>query len=79
MEIDEEMHDRDKEKKEKGKVYSDNKRHAKLSEIKMGDEVWLKLQNKTNKLSPVFEPVAYKVIERKGSELIVENTQTKVR
>lgn len=33
METDEKVRDRDKEKKEKGKVYGDKKRHAKFSEI----------------------------------------------
>lgn len=32
----------------------------------------------TNKLSANFEPVEYKVTERSGSELVVENTTTGV-
>ncbi|XP_055307867.1 uncharacterized protein K02A2.6-like [Sitodiplosis mosellana] len=38
MEQNEELRDRDKESKEKGKQYADEKRHAKPSEIKEGNE-----------------------------------------
>lgn len=75
MEVDNELKDRDASSKERGKLYADQKRHAKTSEIMEGDEVWLKVQLKSNK----FEPSPYKVVERKGPELLVENIQTKVR
>lgn len=78
-EIDEELQDRDKETKEKGKRYADMKRHAKISDIKVGDKVLLKRQIQTNKLSTTFEPTTFKVVERKGSELLVENTETKTQ
>lgn len=79
MECDEEVRDRDKQTKDKGKEYADERRHAKSSEIKEGDEVWLKQVVQTNKLAPTFTPVAHKVIERKGAELLVENQATKTR
>lgn len=39
MEVDEEVADKDKEKKEKGKQYADARRHAKVSDFRVGDEV----------------------------------------
>lgn len=75
-EMDEELHDRDKEVKQKGKSYADMKRHAKPNDVKVGDRVLLKRQILTNKLSTTFEPTIFKVIERNGSEVLVENTET---
>lgn len=71
--VDEELRDRDKIEKEKGKQYADKRRHAQESTINVGETVWLKRMNPANKLSPNFEPVDYKVISRSGSELVVEN------
>lgn len=79
MECDDEMRDRDKQNKAKGKEYTDEHRHAKPSEIKEGDEVWLKQVVPTNKLAPTFIPSAHMVIERKGAELLVENMATKAQ
>lgn len=74
----ESIHDRDKEMKEKGKQYADMKRHSKPNnEIKEGDDVILKRQKLTKKLSSTFEPTTYTVKERNGSEIIVENAATK--
>lgn len=77
--LDEEMRDKDKEMKEKGRAYGDQRRNAKQNEIKKGDKVILKRQTKSNKLATVFEPEIYEVIERKGSELMVENIGNKVQ
>lgn len=76
IEQDEELRDRDKQSKEKGKMYTDERRHAKQNEIKEGDEVWIRKEVRTNKLAPKFDPVSYEVIERKGSEIVVVNSQT---
>lgn len=78
-EVDEELHDQDKEKKEKGKRYADTKRHAKPSDIQVGDKVLLKRQVVANKLSTTFEPTIFKVIERHGSEVLVESIETGTR
>lgn len=77
--FDEELRDRDKSKKEKEKAYADDKRHAKVSDIKVGDEVWLRKLVNTNKLSAKFEPVAFRVVSRQGSELLVENIENGAR
>lgn len=74
--IDEELSDRDREKKMKGKEYGDEKRHAKLNDVKEGDDVLLKRQVIPNKIATTFEPTVFKVMERKGSEVIVENTES---
>lgn len=74
--VDEELRDRDKIEKEKGKQYTDKRRHAQESTIEAGEIVWLKRLTNKNKLSPTFEPVDHKVISRSGSELLVENTVT---
>lgn len=76
IDIDQALHDRDKEKKEKGKVYGDNRRNAKVSDIEVGDSVLLKRQVISNKLATTFEPTTFKVIERNGSEITVENIET---
>lgn len=70
-EIDEETADIDKEKKEKERAYADVRRNAKESSIGKGDNVLVKRMIKTNKLSSNFEPGTYKVLERKGGEVIV--------
>lgn len=79
IERDDEVRDRDKQRKEKGKEYADEHRNAKPSEIKEGDEVWLKQVVQTNKLAPTFIPSAHKVVKRNGAELLVENMVTKQR
>lgn len=71
--VDEELSDRDKIEKEKGKVYADKRRRAQESTIEAGEIVWLKRLTPGNKLSPTFEPIDHKVISRSGSELLVEN------
>lgn len=77
--VKEELRDVDKINKLKMKDYADKKRRAKISEIKEGDTVILKRQVKNNKLCTTFEPTPYKVIQRKGTEITVENEHTKKR
>lgn len=79
IEIDGEVLDQDKIWKEKGREYADAKRRAKPSEIKEGDEVWLKNITKKNNLTPTFEPIPHRVVEKKGAELIIENMESKVQ
>lgn len=76
IELDGEVRDRDAEMKLKGKVYADRKSHAKINDIKEGDEVVVKRQIVANKLSTRFEPTVYKVAQRKGAEVTVENVGT---
>lgn len=73
---DEEVIDRDREAKSKGMEYANEKRNAKPSDIKEGDDVIIKRPKKANKLSSTFEPTVYKVVKRNGSEITVMNEET---
>ena len=55
----------DAERKKKSKMYADLKRHARETNIKVGDIVLLK-QPKENKLSTRFSPKPYQVVAMKG-------------
>lgn len=65
--------------KAKGKEYIDRKRHAKISEIQVGDAVVAKRQVVTNKLATIFEPTVYTVAKKTGSEVTIENPATKTQ
>lgn len=82
-EVDEETIDRDKDTskdmKEKGKLYADKRRNAKLNPISEGDDVLVKKMAKTNKLTPNFDSKVFKVIKRKGGDVIVASKETDVK
>ena len=61
-----EIREKDKKEKEKMKDYSDKKRHAKPSYIKVGDMILIR-QNKASKLSTRFDPNPFTVVKRKGT------------
>lgn len=73
---DEETIDRDKEAKEKGKMYADERRNAKPSSISEGDDVLIKKMTKTNKLAPNFDPKVFKVLKRKGGDVVVSSEES---
>ena len=56
----------------KPKIYADNKRGARPSDIAVGDRALLK-QSRENKLSTNFEPHPYKVVRRDGNAVVVED------
>lgn len=68
----EEIADIDKFQKEKGKIYADQKRKAKVSSTEVGDTVLLKKQ-RINKLSPNFGNEEFRVTGKRGSELEVQS------
>ncbi|XP_062536023.1 uncharacterized protein K02A2.6-like [Armigeres subalbatus] len=68
----------DARRKQKGKLYSDEKRKAKESTIDVGDYVVVKNFIRKNKLSPNFNPQQYKVIQRDGTRLQLKNLETGV-
>lgn len=70
---DESVHERDKESKEKGKVYANVNRNTIPNDIREGDDVILKRQKMANKLSSTFEPTICKVVKRNGLEIPVIN------
>ena len=68
------VHDRDAEMKEKGRLYADMHRGAKVSDIHSGDKVIVK-QDRENKMSTRFNPSPFKVVERNGNSVVVESDQ----
>lgn len=71
---DEETRDRDAIKKMQGKIYADTRRHAKESEIGVGDAVMLKNYD-TGKLEPKFKLEKYVVVKKTGSDVTVTNEE----
>ena len=67
---DEEVRDRDRERKARGKTYSDAKRRARESEIQVGDAVLLQ-QKPTHKLMPRFEAEPYQVLDKVGNSVVI--------
>jgi len=70
--MDEEIRDRDWQKKIQQKRYADEKRHAEPCDLKPGDKVLLK-NTERGKLSPNFHPEPYTVVSKEGSEVVVES------
>eukprot|EP00795_Rhopilema_esculentum_P012136 gene12136-2740_t len=58
-------------------MYIDKKRHAKESDIAIGDTVLVKQQYK-NKFSSRFDKAPYKVIQRKGTMITAENKTRRI-
>lgn len=71
---DESIRDTDAIKKIKGKLYADEHRHAKSSDIAVGDSVMLKSYD-SGKLDPNFRLERFTVVKRAGNDVIVENEE----
>ena len=69
--IEDEVRDRDSERKEKGKVYADCQRNAGESEIREGDKVLLR-QEKENKLSRPYKQSPFTAIQKNGNSVLIE-------
>ncbi|CAC5358386.1 unnamed protein product [Mytilus coruscus] len=67
-----EVHDRDSQRKEKGKLYEDTRRNATTIDLKAGDSVLVK-QNRGNKLSTTFNPKPFTLLEKHGNSVVVQN------
>lgn len=78
-EIDLETRDKDVEMKAKGKEYADRKRRAAESSIQVGEKVYIKNMTKENKLSVPFNDAPHTVINKKGSDVELENDSNGVR
>ena len=74
------LRERYAQRKLREKEYADSKRHATTSDITEGDLILLR-QNRENKLSPTFEPEPYRVVEKNGNAVVIENSagQSKMR
>ena len=71
---DEGVRDADAMKKLKGKLAADEERHAKPSDIEIGDSVMLKNYD-TGKVEPKFQLERFTVVERTGSSVVVESAE----
>lgn len=69
----EEARENDAIRKERTKMYADNRRGAKASDVEIGDKVVAKNMVKTNKLTPTFGTREFEVIGRSGSELKIKD------
>lgn len=70
----EEVEDRDRLNKEKGKQYADKTRRAHMNQISIGDYVYVKRMKKENKLCADYSPELYKVIDRVASRVTIRST-----
>lgn len=75
-ELDGEVRDRDKSRKEKGKEYSDRKRNAGENHLEPGDKIYVKNLIKENKTCPEFNPTPHSVISSGGGDVQVRNDET---
>lgn len=75
---DQEIRDKNTEKKGKRKEYGDQKKHhMRVSyDLKIGGKVYLKNMNKENKLTPNFCPITHTVTEVKSEDVKVRNDLT---
>ena len=69
---DSEVLDRDCERKQKGKDYTDNLRGACESNLKEGGKVLLQ-KPKSDKLSPSFEATPYEVVNKEGGHVEIKS------
>ncbi|CAG2225151.1 unnamed protein product [Mytilus edulis] len=63
-----------KRKKEKGKIYADKRRGACESDIRVDDQVLVR-QDRRNKMSTLFVPSPFKVVEKIGNSVLVKSDQ----
>ena len=69
---DDELRDRDWEKKMKAKTYADERRGAQPNDLRTGDQVLLK-KKKSDKLSAKFEGEPYEIVEKKGNSVVIQH------
>lgn len=69
-EVDEELHDRDRNEKQKGKEYADNHYHYRYSDLGVGDLVLMKRQQRT-KWQTRNDPTEFVVVERQGPAITI--------
>ncbi|XP_068737525.1 uncharacterized protein [Montipora capricornis] len=74
------LRERDARGKRRQKEYADSKRSAQYSDIGEGDHILLN-KIRHNKLCPNFEPLPYKVVEKKGNAVLIQDQEgnTKLR
>lgn len=70
---DDEVYDRDRLAKQKGKEQGDHNRRATPSNIQIGDDVLMKNLLPNNKLTPTFDPTEYVVLDKSGARVTIQN------
>ncbi|XP_030750159.1 uncharacterized protein K02A2.6-like [Sitophilus oryzae] len=73
--LDGEVRDKDHMQKEIGKEYANKKRKAKENDLDRGDKVYVKNLIKHNKLTSDFGTVPYTVVNKKGGDIELENSE----
>lgn len=73
-----EMRQRDYENKEKGRAYQDDYVRARNSNLKCGDLVWIKREQRKNKLETPYQPEKYLVKSATPSSSPIQNLQTQM-
>ncbi|XP_055622409.1 uncharacterized protein K02A2.6-like [Toxorhynchites rutilus septentrionalis] len=71
-----EVRDRDVVEKEKGRVYADEKRRARKSDIEVGDQVLAKRVRKENKLNADFSTAEFDVVRKSGTDVVIRSKET---
>ncbi|KAJ8352968.1 hypothetical protein AAFF_G00126820 [Aldrovandia affinis] len=69
---DTEVRDRDSERKGKSKLYTDERRRARHSDVEVSDTVLVR-QDKVDKFTTTFNATPHKVVSKTGSHVIVES------
>lgn len=72
----EKLRQQDRENKEKGKIYQDEYVKARNSNLKVGDLVWIKREEKKNKLDTPYLPDKYVIKSRVGNSVILADVRT---
>ncbi|XP_065094766.1 uncharacterized protein K02A2.6-like [Ochlerotatus camptorhynchus] len=76
--LEDEIKDRDLMHKYQAKLYRDKRVNAQESNIGIGDQVLMKQQHRMNKLAPNFHPEPAVVIDRNGSNVIVQTEKGEI-
>ena len=67
-----EVRDRDAEQKGKAKLYADERRGARYSQVDVGDTVLIQ-QDKVDKFTTPFNATPHKVVNKTGNQVVVES------
>lgn len=76
--VSEEVQESDLIAKYQAKLYRDTKVHAKPSDIRVGDQVLMKNQQRDNKLAPNFNPEPAVVMAKAGNSVTVRTSRGEV-
>ena len=76
-ELDAEIRHNDTERKRKIKDYADDKRHTKVSDLKVGDSVLVR-QPRENKLTTPFNPEPLEITQKKGTMVTARNSRKSI-